>query len=78
MKVNIDETRVMGAIAVLENHLNGAVADLEAGNVENIEFLEDCAYVHKLLEAINCKWNALIPNEYEERITKYKKEHLRK
>ena len=37
------------AIAVLENYLDGALADMQDGKVDNKEFIESCVEAHKLL-----------------------------
>lgn len=67
--LKIDETRLLSTIALIENHLDGAVADYERGSVENVEFIEDLAYVHKMLElASTGGWSALRKDEYVERI----------
>ena len=69
--LKIDETRLSSTIALIENHLDGAVADYERGDVENVEFIEDLAYVHKMLElASTGGWSALREDEYVERIGK--------
>ena len=69
----IDETRLTSAILVIENHLDGAVPDYENGDVENVEFLEDLAYVHEVLEyASTHGWSNLHKDEYVERIKKAK------
>ncbi len=73
MKVNIDENRVLGAIAVLENYLDGAVADYEDDQIENVEFIEDCIYVRHVLELVSTKgFSSLVPDEYAERVQKAK------
>ena len=75
--LKIDETRLTSTIALIENHLDGAVADYESGNVENVAFIEDLAYVHRTLEiAVTHGWSALRNDEYVERIrvAKEKKE----
>ena len=75
IKINIDENRVLSTIALIENHLDGAVSDYEQGGVDNVEFLEDLAYTHKVLEiALTHGWAALREDEYVERIKKAKEE----
>lgn len=69
--LKIDETRLASTIALIENHLDGAVADYEEGDIENVEFIEDLAYVHKMFEiATTHGWSALHQDEYVERIAK--------
>ncbi len=71
MKVDVDETKILGAVAVLENYLDGALADFEDDQVENVEFLEDCIYVHRLLDLVLTHgWKALSGDEYTERFNK--------
>ena len=73
MKVTIDEKRVSSTIALIENHLDGAVADLENGMVDNIGFLEDLAYMHRVLEIVSTGgWATLREDEYVARINKVK------
>ena len=75
VKVKIDETRLTSAIALIENHLDGAVSDFEQGGVDNVEFLDDLIYVHRVLEiATTHGFAALVPDEYAERMAKAKKE----
>ena len=77
-KITIDTNRLVGAIAVLKNYLDGAVYDAEQGAVDNFEFIEDCIYVHRLLEVTECCWSELKPDEYEERIKKVKNDEVHK
>lgn len=72
--MRIDKTKINGAITVLENYLDGALADLEQGNTDAIEMIEDCVYVHKLLEneMIGIPFIAQFPSEYQERLQKIK------
>ena len=73
--LKIDETRLTSAIALIENHLDGAVADFERGGVDNFEFLDDLIYVHRVLEIASTHGFAgLVPDEYAERMAKAKKE----
>lgn len=76
MKVNLDKERVLGAIVVLENYLDGAVADYENGQIDDNDTtcLEDSIYVHKILDLVLTDgWKALSGDEYEERFLKAKK-----
>lgn len=67
--IKIDETKLLSTIALIENHLDGAVSDYELGWVDNVDFLLDMIYVHKtLLSASTGGWSDISPNEYEERI----------
>ena len=67
--LKVDETRLLSTIALIENHLDGAVADYERGSVDNVEFIEDLAYMHRLLNIASTHgWGALIKDEYVERI----------
>ena len=71
--IKIDETRLISTIALIENHLDGAVADFEDGQVENVDFLDDLVYVHKILEMASTHgFSALTLDEYEERMKKAK------
>lgn len=72
--MRIDKTKINGAITVLENYLDGALADLEQGNTDAIEMIEDCVYVHKLLEneMIGIPFIAQFPSEYQERLQEIK------
>ena len=72
--LKIDETRLLSTIALIENHLDGAVADFENGGVDNVEFLDDLIYVRKLLTIASTHgWSALSKDEYEERMEDAKK-----
>ena len=67
--LKIDENRLTATITLIENHLDGAVADYENGNVENVEFLEDLAYMHKQLNRVATHgWSELAGDEYVKRI----------
>lgn len=67
--IKVDENRLISTIALIENHLDGAVADFENGQVENVEFLDDLVYVHKLLTAASTHGFSLFSgDEYEERM----------
>ena len=72
VKVNIDSDRVIGALVVLENYLDGALADFEDDMVEDNTALEDSIYVHKILERAVSPFSCLIGDEYEERYLKAK------
>jgi len=73
MKVNIDENKILGAIAVLENYLDGALADYENNQIEETCCLEDSIYVNKILNIILTHgWKALSGDDYEERYLKAK------
>lgn len=77
VKLKIDETRLLSTIALIENHLDGAVSDYESGGVENVEFLDDLIYVHRLLTIASTHgFSALVPDEYEERMNKAKEQKL--
>ena len=67
--LKLDENRLAAVIALIENHLDGAVADYEHGDVDNVDFLEDLAYMHKQLNrAATCGWSELVGDEYVKRI----------
>ena len=68
--MKIDKTKINGAIVLLENYLDGALADLEQGNIDDIDMIEDCVYVHKLLEneLISIPFITQFPSEYQERL----------
>ena len=69
--VYIDDTKVLGAIVVLENYIDGALADYEDGQVENTTCLEDSIYVHRVLEFIATHGFSLwAGDEYQERFDK--------
>ena len=71
--IKIDESRLLSTIALIENHLDGAVSDFEQGQVENVDFLDDLVYVHKILEMASTHgFSALAGDEYEERMKKAK------
>ena len=71
MRVNIDETKTLGAIGVLENYIIGALADYENGDVEDTTCLEDSIYIYKLLTLVSTHGiSALTGCEYEERFLK--------
>lgn len=72
-KIKIDEERLLSTIALIENHLDGAVADFETGGIDNVEFLDDLIYVHRILVIASTHgWAALTPDEYEERMKRAK------
>lgn len=72
--MKIDKTKINGAIVLLENYLDGALADLEQGNIDDIGMVEDCVYVHKLLEneLIGIPFICQFPSEYQERLKEIK------
>ena len=71
--IKIDESRLLSTIALIENHLDGAVSDFEQGQVENVDFLDDLVYVHKILEMASTHgFSAFVGDEYEERMNKAK------
>ena len=57
------EVDYIGAIAVLENFLDGAVTDYELGNVENDSIIWSCI---NALKKLGSHWY----DEYEERMIK--------
>ena len=61
-----------GALCVLENYLDGAVADYEQGQVENIYLIECSINVIKLIYSLCNPWLLLGGLEYEERMNKAK------
>ena len=73
--MKIDRNKINGAITVLENYLDGALSDLEQGNTDAIDMIEDCVYVHKLLEneMIGIPFIAQFPSEYQERLQEIRK-----
>lgn len=72
VKVNIDSNKINGALVVLENYLDGALADYENGDVEDNPIIEDSIYVHKLLKNTLSPFNSLIKDEYEQKYLKIK------
>ena len=71
--IKIDETRLISTIALIENHLDGAVSDYENGDIDNVEFIDDLIYVHRLLTIVETHgFGAFIPDEYKERMDKAK------
>ena len=67
IKIELDRERVVGAIALLENYLDGAVHDYENGDVDNSDFISDCIYVHKMLECVYNPFKSIVGDEYEKR-----------
>lgn len=66
--LKIDEKKLIGAIAVLENYIDGALSDYERDMIEDNQCLEDSIYVHKILELASTHgFSALEPHEYTER-----------
>lgn len=63
-----------GAISVMENYLDGAVADFECGQVENTDLIDSCILTIKTIYALCNPWLLLGGNEYEERMEKARKE----
>ena len=73
--MKVDKEKLHSAVMVLENYLDGALADLEQGDVENVEFIEGCVYTHKYLMSliIDFPLLSLCSGEYEERFNKARK-----
>ena len=61
-----------GAICVMENYLDGAVADYEQGDVENDSLIWSCIETIKLIQGLYNPWLLLGGNDYEERMNKAK------
>jgi len=61
-----------GALCVLENYLDGAVADYEQGQVENDYLIECSIKTIKLIYSLCNPWLLLGGLEYEERMKKAK------
>lgn len=59
----------IGACIVLENYLDGAIADYEYGDVENVSVIDDCINALRLLGDSSCK-------DYKERVDKVKERML--
>ena len=76
MKKYIDINNFTGAEIVLENYLDGALADYENGDVENYSIIEDCIFTLKFIYA-NVQPLLLLGKvkEYEERFLKAKEQH---
>ncbi len=74
MTININKEKVIGAIVVLENYLDGALADFEEGSVDNTDIIEDCIYVHKKLELVYNPFLSFMGDldDYEKRYFKEK------
>ena len=62
----------LGAIVVMENYLDGAVADYENGDVENDNLIWSCIETIKLLQGLCNPWLLLGGNEYEKRMNEAK------
>lgn len=75
MKKYLDINDFTGAEIIMENYLDGALADYENGDVENGSLIESCIKTLKLIYA-NCNPWLLMGSvkEYEERYEKAKKE----
>lgn len=73
VKLKLDDERLLGAICVLENYLDGALADYLNGDIdENMTMcLDDSIYVHRMLELARCPFNAMVEDEYERRKRDY-------
>lgn len=66
MKINLEDYN--GAIVVLENYLDGAVADYEDNAVDNDTLIWDSIRTIKLLYSLSNPILLLGGNEYEERM----------
>lgn len=69
-KQKYDMDDFAGAIVVLENYLDGAVADYEDGQIENDYIIHSCINTLKLIYANTKPILLLFGNEYEERMKK--------
>ena len=67
-----------GAIAVLENYLDGAVADYEDEQVEHSDIIDSCIETILTIYGLCNPWLLLGGNEYEERMRKAKEERIKK
>lgn len=76
MKKYVDINNFTGAEIVLENYLDGALADYENGDVENYSIIEDCIFTLKFIY-VNVQPLLLLGKvkEYEERFLKAKEQH---
>ena len=68
-KVTFDTDNYFGAICVLENYLDGALADYEDGQVENDYLIEQSI---NALELMGISMFGYYGNEYRERYEKAK------
>lgn len=73
MKKYLDISLFTGAEVVIENYLDGALADYENGDVENTSIIESCIYTLKFIYA-NTQPILLMGSirEYEERFERAK------
>ena len=74
-RIELDENKIIGAIVVLENYIDGALSDYENGEVENTDVLEDCIYVHRKLQVASCLFCSITQDEYKERFKKVVKKN---
>ena len=74
----LDYDDYFGAVAVMENFLDGAVADYEQGDVENTALIEGCINAIKLIYAMCNPWLLLGGNEYEKRMNDAKARQVSK
>ncbi len=72
MKSKLKTENYLGAIAVLENYLDGAIADYENGDVENDSLIQDSIETIKLIYALTNPILLYSVKEYEERMKKAK------
>ena len=78
-KTKIDYEDYAGAIDVMENYLDGALADFERGDVENTYLIECCINTMKLIYGAFNPW-LLYGNvkDYEERFNNAKARQVSK
>lgn len=69
---NLNYDDYIGAIVVMENYLDGAVADYEDGQVENDSLIWSCIKTIKLIQGLSNPWLLLGGNEYEKRMNEAK------
>jgi hypothetical protein len=79
MKKQIDYNDYAGAIDVMENYLDGALADFENGQVENTHLIEGCINAMKLIYSLANPWLLLgSVKDYEERFENAKTRQVSK
>lgn len=67
-KLNLKD--YIGAIVILENYLDGAVADYENGDIENTDLIWSSINTIELLYSLTNPLLLLSRNEYRERMEK--------
>ena len=77
MKKNLNIDDFTGAIVLMENYLDGAVADYENGRIENTSIIDSCIETIKLIYSLTEPILLLGGNEYEERMKIAKEKRIK-